>query len=245
MATHDEIKLKKRRRILAIVSLAVIVLLLGGLTVLLWNYFKNIAGTQEGFREYISGFGAAAPLVFIGLHMLQVIVALLPGEVLEIGAGFAFGAVEGTILCMIGSALSSALVFAAVKRWGVKLVELFFDPDKINQMRFLRDEEKMKRLTFILFLIPGTPKDLLTYFAGLTRLRVLEFVVISTLARIPSIVSSTVGGHYLENGDYLTAGIVFAVTAAISVAGLLVYSKITAAHRKKQADSTDPPSDKE
>ena len=234
MTQPNEQKLKTRRRILGIVSLLVIVLLLSGLTVLLWNYFKNIAGSQEGFREYISGFGAWAPLVFVGLHMLQVIVALLPGEVLEIGAGFAFGAVEGTILCMIGSALSSALVFIAVKRFGVKLVELFFDPDKISQMRFLSDEDKMKRLTFILFLIPGTPKDLLTYFAGLTKLRVMEFVVISTLARIPSIVSSTVGGHYLENGDYLTAGIVFGVTALISVIGLIIYSKITAAHRKKK-----------
>ena len=241
MAPINDAKLKKRRRILAIVSLLVIVLILVGLTVLLWNYFKNIAGTQEGFREYINGFGAAAPLVFVGLHMLQVIVALLPGEVLEIGAGFAFGAVEGTLLCLIGSALSSALVFAAVKRWGVKLVELFFDPDKINQMKFLNDVDKVKRLTFILFLIPGTPKDLLTYFAGLTRLRVLEFVIISTLARIPSIVSSTVGGHYLENGDYLTAGIVFAATALISVTGLIVYSKITAVHQKKQENSTDPP----
>lgn len=241
MAPINDAKLKKRRRILAVVSLLVIVLILVGLTVLLWNYFKNIAGTQEGFREYINGFGAAAPLVFVGLHMLQVIVALLPGEVLEIGAGFAFGAVEGTLLCLVGSALSSALVFAAVKRWGVKLVELFFDPDKINQMKFLNDVDKVKRLTFILFLIPGTPKDLLTYFAGLTRLRVLEFVIISTLARIPSIVSSTVGGHYLENGDYLTAGIVFAATALISVTGLIVYSKITAAHQKKQENSTDPP----
>ena len=238
--THQaDQKLKTRRRILGVVSLLVIVLLLAGLTVLLWNYFKNIAGTQEGFREYINGFGAWAPLVFVGLHMLQVIVALLPGEVLEIGAGFAFGAVEGTILCMIGSALSSALVFVTVKRFGVKIVELFFDPDKINQMRFLNDEEKVKRLTFILFLIPGTPKDLLTYFAGLTRLRTVEFVVISTLARIPSIVSSTVGGQYLENGDYLTAGIVFGVTAVISIAGLIVYSKITAARRKTQAETAD------
>lgn len=245
MQNLDEIKLKRRRRILAIVSVTVIVLVLGGLTVLLWNYFKHIATSQEGFRAYIQGFGWAAPLVFIGLHMLQVIVALLPGEVLEIGAGFAFGAVEGTILCLIASALSSALVFAAVKRWGVKLIELFFDPDKINNMKFLRDETRVKRLTFILFLIPGSPKDLLTYLAGLTRLRVMEFVIIATLARIPSIVSSTVGGHYLETGDYLTAGIVFAVTALISVAGLLAYSKISAIHRRKQTEPADPPSESE
>ena len=231
MTASNDQKLKKRRRILAIISVTVIVLLLVGLTILLWNYFKNMATSGQGFREYIGQFGWAAPLVFIGLHMLQVIVALLPGEVLEIGAGYAFGAVEGTLLCMIGCALSSALVFIAVKRFGVKFIELFFDPDKINQMRFLNDEDQVKRLTFILFLIPGTPKDLLTYFAGLTRLRVLEFVVISTLARIPSIVSSTVGGQYLENHDYLTAGIVFGVTAVISIIGLILYSKITTARR--------------
>lgn len=241
MPQTNDMKLKKRRRILGVISLLVILLLLGGLTYLLWNYFATIAGTEEGFREYISRFGWAGPLVFIGLHMLQVVVALIPGEALEIGAGVAFGAVEGTILCMIGSALSSALVFLAVKRWGMKLVELFVDPEKINQMRFLNDTDKMKRLTFILFLIPGTPKDLLTYFAGLTRLRVTEFVAISTLARIPSIVSSTIGGHFAERHDYLTAGIVFGVTAIVSIVGLLLYSKIKAARQKKQPDETETP----
>ena len=77
-------------------------------------------------------------------------------------------------------------------------------------------------------LIPGTPKDLLTYAAGLTPLQLKEWLVLTCLARIPSVVTSTIGGHALGGAEYLTAIIVFAVTAAVSLLGLYVFNKISA-----------------
>ena len=143
--------------------------------------------------------------MFLGLQCLQVIVAMIPGEILEVGAGYAFGAVEGTLLCMGGVAIASAMIFLLTKRLGVKLVETFISREKIDELRFINSEKKLKRLIFILFFIPGTPKDLFTYFAGLTRIKLSEFLVISLIARIPSVVSSTIGGHIIGQENYLSA----------------------------------------
>jgi len=158
--------------------------------------------------------------------VLQVFVAVLPGEPLEIAAGYAFGSLGGTLLCLTGIAAGSALVFVLVRRYGTRLLELFFPTDKIRSVKFLQNTDRLKRLLFVLFFLPGTPKDLLTYIAGLTPVRMSDFLILSTAARIPSLVTSVVGGSALGEGEYLTAAIVFAVTAAVSLLGLFVYSRI-------------------
>ena len=149
-------------------------------------------------------------------------------EPLEMGAGYAFGAWEGTILCIIGCVIGSALVFLFVRRFGVKLVEVFFPREKIRSLRFLQDSRRLNLLTFIVFFIPGTPKDLLSYFIGLTDMKLGTWLLITAVARIPSIVTSTVTGDALGLKDYQFALIAFGVTLALSLAGILVYRRLSA-----------------
>ena len=158
--------------------------------------------------------------------MFQVLIALVPGEPLEIGAGYAFGAVEGTILCVIGVTLGSLLVFGLVRRFGMRLVEVFFDTGKIKQLKFLQNEKRLDLITFLVFFLPGTPKDLLTYFVGLTDIKLSKFIFIVSLARLPSIITSTVGGSALGIKRYELAAIVFGVTVVISLLGLFIYNRI-------------------
>lgn len=226
-----EAELLRRRRIVTAVSLCVVVLLTGWLTVVLARQLRQIGSTPEDFKTFIDSFGFAGVLVGLGIQVLQVIVALIPGEVVEIGLGGAFGAVEGTIICMLGVAIASSLVFLAVKRFGIRLVELFFPREKIDGLRFINSEQKLKRTVFLLFFIPGTPKDLLTYFVGLTRMKLSEFLAISLIARIPSVVSSTIGGNLIGERDYVSAAVLFAVTGAVSLLGIFLYELIV--KRKK------------
>ena len=114
----------------------------------------------ERFRAWVDSSGFVSRVIFVGMVIFQLIIALIPGEPLEMGAGYAFGAVEGTILCIIGCVIGSALVFLFVRRFGVKLVEVFFPREKIRSLRFLQDSRRLNLLTFIVFFIPGTPKDL-------------------------------------------------------------------------------------
>lgn len=190
----------------------------------------------DQFRAWIDGKGFLGQLSFIAMVFFQVIVAIIPGEPLEICAGYAFGTLEGTILSLIGIAMGSAAVFMLVRTLGVKLVEVFFSVEKVRSMRFLRESRKRNTLTFILMLIPGTPKDLLSYFVGLTDMKLTEWLIITTVARIPSVVTSTVGGSALAQQDYTFAIIVFAVTAVISIIGILIYNKISRRREEKKRD---------
>ena len=139
-------------------------------------------------------------------------------------AGFVFGPVFGTLLCCAGVAIASSLVFVLARKFGVKLVEVFISREKINQLRFLNTEKKRDLLIFLAVFIPGTPKDLLTYFVGLTEIRLGAFLVISLAARIPSVVTSTFGGHLLGEGEYVLAIVIYALTAVISLLGMLGYN---------------------
>ena len=122
--------------------------------------------------------------------------------------------------------ISSALIFLLVKKVGVALVEMFVPREKIQQLRFINSEQKLKRLVFLLFFIPGTPKDILTYFVGLTDMKLSEFLLITLTARIPSLVSSTISGQMLGDKQFLTAGIVYAITCAVSILGYFCYKRI-------------------
>ena len=218
----DDTHYKHRRKRLAGISTAVLVILALLITWFLWRWLASFS--QEGLRDYIRSFGAAGWLVFLALQILQVFIALIPGELLESVAGFAFGPVLGTLLCYAGVAIASSLVFILTRRFGVKLVEVFTSREKINQLRFLNTEKKRNFLIFLAFFIPGTPKDLFTYFVGLTEIKLGTFLAISLVARVPSVITSTFGGHLLGEGEYTIAVVIYTVTAFISLLGMLGYN---------------------
>ena len=186
----------------------------------------QFVSTPDKFRAWVGNSGIMGRIYFILMVLFQVVIAFVPGEPLEIGAGYAFGAIEGTILCLIGIALGSFVVFALVKKFGIKLVEVFFTFEKIKSAKFLQNRKKVAALVFLMFFLPGTPKDLLTYFVGLTNIKTKHFFIIATIARIPSVVTSTIGGSFLGVQKYTFAVVVFAVTFVVSIIGWLVYNRL-------------------
>ena len=230
----------RRRRILGLVSLAVVIALFGWLTYFIMTKFLAFNNSPEEFKAFIDSYGWKGRFVALGIQVLQIVIALIPGELVEVGTGYAFGAVEGTLICMIGVAAASSLVFLLTRFLGVRLVEIFISRENIDELRFINSEEKLKRMIFLLFFIPGTPKDLLTYFAGLTRIKLHEFLIISMIARIPSLVSSTIGGHFIGQSRYVEAIILFVVTGVVSLIGMKVYSIIVKKHKKGSRDDSDP-----
>ena len=178
------------------------------------------------FRAWVQKGGIWSRLAFIAMMCLQVVVAFIPGEPLEISAGYAFGAVEGTVLCLIGSLIGSLIIFKLVKTLGAKILKLFFSDEEVEQVSFLKKSKNLPMLIFTIFLIPGTPKDLLSYFIGLTKIRTLHWLTISTVARIPSVITSTIGGSAIGGQNYTFAFWVFVLTGLASLIGLAVYNKI-------------------
>ena len=216
----------KARRILAISLLAVTVALFAWLTVFLTRHFAMFSDDPAAFKAFVESYGWRSWLVALGIQMLQVVVSFIPGEFVEVGMGFAFGHLWGTVLCLLGINLASIPIFCTTRLLGIRAVELFVSREKIDNLKFINSEKRLKTTVFLLYFIPGTPKDLLTYFVGLTRMKLHEFLIITTIARIPSVVSSTVGGALISSGNYWGAVILFAVTGVVSLAGLLIYNRV-------------------
>lgn len=225
---------ERRRKWLTGISLAVVAVLVVLATVFIAGWLSSFS--QDDFRSYIQSFGPMGWLVLLGLQFLQVFIALIPGELLETAAGYAFGPVIGTLICYVGVAAASALVFTLTRRFGVKLVEVFVSREKINELRFINTARKRNTLIFLLFFIPGTPKDLLTYFVGLTDIKLSTFLLISMVARIPSVLSSTVGGHLLGEGQYGGAIWLYGITGIVSLLGILIYNTIVKRRQKANND---------
>lgn len=196
----------------------------------------RLASEPEKFRQWIEQSQLGGQLIYIGMVALQVLAAIIPGEALEIAGGYAFGAIEGTILCLIGGTLGSFLVICLVRRFGMHLVELFFSKEKLQSVRFLKSSPKRTVLFLLVFMTPGTPKDLLCYFVGLTDIKFPALMLICSLGRLPSIVTSTIGGNALGTEQYIFAVIVFVATFLISMAGLLIYNKICKVHNHGAED---------
>lgn len=192
----------------------------------------RLAEDPDAFQAWVDRFGIWGRVLFVGMVFLQVIVALIPGEPLELAAGYAFGAVEGTVLSMIGIVLGSWVIFSLVRRLGPKFVEVFFPEKELKRLSFLKNPKKAKVLAFILMTIPGTPKDLLSYVAGLTPLTLKQWLSIVLVARIPSLITSTVSGGAAGEENYLLAGVMLVTTLAVSGIGGLYYRKIC----KEQAE---------
>lgn len=214
----------RRKKWVAICSMVLVLAIMGLMTWFVWRWLASFS--NEGFRDYIHSYDPWGWLVLLGLQFLQVFVALIPGEVMESAAGFAFGPLKGTLICYGGMTAASVLIFYLTKRFGIKLVEIFTDPQKIRELRFLRTEKRRDLLIFLIYFIPGTPKDLLTYFVGLTDIGIGKFLWISLIARIPSVLTSTFGGHLLGQGSYWGAVIVYALTGALSLGGIAIYKQM-------------------
>ena len=172
--------------------------------------------------------GVLGWLAMFGVQMLQVVIAFIPGEPVELIAGALYGAAGGLALCTLGCVTASALIFLLSKRLGKSVLDSLFGAEKVKDWKWLYDSQRMELVTFILFLIPGTPKDMLTYVVGVTNMRVGKFLLISSLARIPSVLSSTMIGSSLRQGNWVLTLVVFIITAVVGVVGITCKDRMIA-----------------
>lgn len=218
----------KKTDTMRIILLLVFVLVMVAITVALIPQIKALL-TQEGreaLKDKIDSYGFWGILVFIAIQVLQIVIAFIPGEPIEIVAGVLYGMWGGLAACMIGILIGTVSVFYLVKLLGKPLVNTFFNEEKIKKFHILNDERKLELLTFILFLIPGTPKDILIYVVSLTKIKASRFLTIVILSRLPSVASSVLVGATLGKGNFILSIVIFLATGAIGVIGIMFNDKL-------------------
>ena len=209
------------KALVALILIAVIVL-----SFYVGFYLLRFLRDPEQFRAWIDSFGIYAPLVYLSVTALQIFVPMIPGEPMEMVAGYAFGSLEGTLLCFVGESSAGIIILLVVKKYGRRIVEIFFTKEKIDSLSFLQSSRNRVVLFAIIFIAPGTPKDLFCYFAGLTKIDTRILLPMITFGRLPSILTSTLTGDHLGDRRYFAAGIYFVITMLLSVLGVLMYHYI-------------------
>lgn len=218
---------KKQNKILLLVS-AIFLLLIGILSLFFMPFFNRLSepAFQEEFRLWALEQTWKGQLFLLLIQIIQVIIAFIPGEAVELLAGFLYGPWFGLLLSLAGCLIASTMIFTFIRRFGTKLLQRIFREERLAEYDFLQSSRKIEIITFVLFLIPGTPKDLLTYVAGASSIKMSTFLFLSTLARIPSILSSTFMGATFGEGNFGTTAVVFILTAAIGFFGIFFKESI-------------------
>lgn len=209
----------------------------------LWQLFSS-AGR---LREWVAGWGIAAPLVFVAVQALQVIVFVIPGEVPQIAAGYLFGAPLGAALSVAGILAGSAAAFFLARLLGQPFVSALFREEQVRRIEGLAGSRGARIVFFLLFLIPGIPKDILCYVGGITPMRFPFFAAASTLGRLPGIVGSAIIGSAAASERWILMVVVGVAAAVLFVAGLLLRPRIQAwleglAAKRRGGPPAPPPS---
>ena len=193
-----------------------------------WGMSLRDPQKLASFQEYIASLGIKGWVLLLVIQYVQIVVAFIPGGPVQIVAGALFGPVGGLATCLLGMLLATATVFALVNRFGPRIISLFVKEGDIKKYKFLEDAHRLEFLVVLLFLIPGTLKDVLTYLFALTPIKLSRFLLLSTVARIPAALTSVLMGNSVVGGKWLQAVIYFAVITAISLGGLLLHRRIMA-----------------
>lgn len=179
----------------------------------------DLSANEQAVVRYVKQSGPWAPLVFIGLQALQIVVAPIPGEATGIIGGYLFGTLAGLIYSSIGLTIGSCLAFGMGRWLGHHFARRFVTPETYDMFFFLTRTQG-KFITFLLFLIPGFPKDFLCYILGASPLPFRIFFLLSTIGRIPGTWFLSMQGRQVRTAHY---GSLFALAFFLSAALLLLY----------------------
>jgi uncharacterized membrane protein YdjX (TVP38/TMEM64 family) len=204
--------------LLAVIGLSLTVLILTGHLKEFWDWLWSLFQNKEHMRAYVQSWGSIAPVAFIMIQALQVVMAPIPGELSGAAGGFIFGAWPNVVYSTVGLTLGSVAAFLAARIIGLPLVHLVVSKEILERFDFL-SERRGTALAFILYLFPGFPKDILCYVLGVSPMGFLNFLVACSLGRIPGTVMLSFSGSalYDENWSLL------AVMTGVCVVAVVIF----------------------
>ena len=208
-----------------ILFIVVVIAIMAAMMIAVGRPLLAVSRDPEALEAYLESQGIRGVWIYMGLVILQIFAAVVPGGPFEIAGGYLYGALPGALICDAAMTVGSVLVFLISRKAGRKFVYLFFSENEIRSVRFLHTSEKKEFLLFLFFLIPGTPKDLMSYVVGLTDVSLKSWIFITAVGRFPAIYLSTLSGTALESRNYGIFILVLLLIGVLSVLGLFMYQR--------------------
>ena len=220
VSAHDNKAALKKKKIFTIVKFAILLILVIGIPLYIFIFhrdvftvFRNVDTIQAFFEAHKS----ASVFIYLGGQVLQVVIAAIPGQAFQLAAGYFFGFLPGLLWSVIGVVLGTIITFYLARFLGRDAMYLIFGEKKLQSFIDKLNSKRAYLLVFIIYLIPGIPKDLFNYAAGVSEINFKAFLILSTIGRIPGMMGSLIIGLMVKNGNYTALIILGAILAVILI----------------------------
>jgi uncharacterized membrane protein YdjX (TVP38/TMEM64 family) len=218
----------------ALIKITILIVLITTGVLLFYHYdLYRFFISRRKLLYFINSFGPLSVLIFIGLQILQVIVAPIPGEVNGFIGGYLYGPTLGTLYSTIGLTIGSWLAFVLARWLGLPFVEKVLNPQVIQKYDYFM-EHRGTLVTFILFLIPGFPKDALSYIVGLSHMKMTTFLVICTAGRFLGTLMLSISGSCARNNQMMMMMAILGISALIVLLAYYYHEDLLRLVRKRR-----------
>lgn len=222
---------KKRIRVFKFLLVILLVLFITYSTIELSPLIIKLTNesTREQAKIEIANMGVKGVFIVVLMQIIQIVVAVIPGQPMEIISGMLYGTWGGMIVCLIGIFIGTAIVFYIVRKVGIKFVKVFFKKDSIDKVRkskIYKNPQKFEFLMFLIFCIPLIPKDIFIYLGGISPVRTNRFLTIATIGRIPGLFLTVFAGNRLSEGNIKMVCIITTIIVIIGSLGYYYIQKV-------------------
>ena len=220
-------KENKRRVILSVVKISMLVLIVVGIPLYLWFFHGDWIKSFENIDDvvaFLEKYETQSIFVYIGLQIVQIVISIIPGQVFQMAAGYIYGFWPALLFAMTGALLGTTLSFMLAKVLGRDFLHIFFGEEKMSYYIERLNSKKMYAIVFFLYLIPGIPKDMVSYAAGVSEIKFKPFIIISALGRLPGMIGCLLMGDMMMEENY-TGAVIIGVFAVITFALCIIFRK--------------------
>lgn len=198
----------------SIVLLSILLMHFGRSTFLDAEWLENLPCKMHEYKSY-------AFLVLTGLQFLQILICLIPGEPIQIASSYLYGIVPGYLISIIGAFFGAIAAYKLAELIGKNAVHQIFGEEKVEEYRKRLNSGRSMAIVLIIYIIPGIPKDFVAYVAGISEMKLVPFLILSTIGRSPGILGSLIMGVLLESKNYVVLAVLFTVACLITIACII------------------------
>ncbi len=197
-----------------------------------WDVIFRLIKTPENIKNYVLEYKEYGILLYVGIQIFQVVIFMIPGEVTQVAGGYLYGGFLGFILSFTGIMIGSVMAFFIGRSLGCEILRHIIPAKHFENFESVMNHKKGIMAIFLLFVLPGFPKDSLCYLSGISPINFRIFCLICAVGRLPGLILSSVFGAGLADMNYVKIIAVILVSGGFAGAGWLFRDKIDALSEK-------------
>ncbi len=220
--TKDEVKdnlkkAKKTKVLLSVLKLTLLLIIVIAIPAYVIFFHRDFLLQFRSFDDvlaFLQHYHTESIFIYIGIQVLQIIISVIPGQAFQFAAGYLYGFIPGLIFSCIGAVLGTSISFYLAKMLGKDAVHLFFGEERMAYFLERLNSKRAYTIVFLLYVIPGLPKDVVSYAAGVSEMKFKAFLILSLLGRIPGMAGSLLIGAFYMKQHYIGMAIVGVIAVA-------------------------------